>query len=269
MKLLVVIALLAACGKSDEKPSGPAPTKIRVAIVGGMTETGFWQALSDRYTQLTGNTIEIAATGPKPIVISAFRKGGIDLIAVHASDAMINLVADGLAVDPQPWLRNDLVFVGPAADPAGIKGEKDALVALKKIIDSKSKLVVHASNGADGVLHDLREEGELQLDPANTIMFSGERQQMILKTAAAEGAYTLVGRIPVITGKLEADGIVTMVQGDPRLRRPYLVELSPTASAAAKDLAQFMRSRETQAWIATFGKGKYDDQPLFYPVATK
>lgn len=266
MRALVVLAALVACGS---EASAPPPTTIKVAIVGGMTETGFWQALSARYTQLTGHTIEIVATGPKPIVVDAFRKGGIDLITVHASDAMINLVADGLAVDPQPWLRNDLVIVGPAADPAGIKGEKDALVALRKIIATKSKLVVHASHGADGVLHDLREAGKLQLPSEQTILFSGEQQQMILKTAAAEGAYTLVGRIPVITGKLKADGIVVMVQGDARLRRPYLVELAPNASAAARDLAQFMRSRETQAWIATFGKGKYDGEPLFYPVAPR
>lgn len=265
MKALVLVALLVGCGGED-KPSGSPPTKIKVAIVGGMTETGFWPALAERYTQLTGHTIEVAATGPKPIVVEAFRKGGIDLITVHASDAMINLVADGLAVDPQPWLRNDLVIVGPTADPAGIKGEKDAVVALRKIIDSKNKLVVHASHGADGVLHDLREAGKLQLPAAQTILFSGEQPQMILKTAADAGAYTLVGRIPVVTGKLKADGIVIMVQGDVRLRRPYLVELAPNASVAAKDLAQFMRSPETQAWIATFGKGKYDAEPLFYPV---
>ena len=42
---------------------------------------------------------------------------------------MVNLVADGLAVDPQPWVKNDLVIVGPADDPAHIRGEKDAIVA--------------------------------------------------------------------------------------------------------------------------------------------
>ena len=36
---------------------------------------------------------------------------------MHASDTIVNLVADGYAVDPQPWLKNDLVIVGPRDDP--------------------------------------------------------------------------------------------------------------------------------------------------------
>ena len=30
--------------------------------------------------------------------------------------------------------------------------------------------------------------------------------------------------------------------------------------------AAFLRSPETQGWIGEFGKGKYDDRPLFFPV---
>ncbi|MBX3154938.1 MAG: substrate-binding domain-containing protein [Deltaproteobacteria bacterium] len=271
MRWLAVAALVCACAcaRGGDEPARPAPATIRVAIVGGMSDTGFWPALQQRYEALTGHTIEVAASGPKKLVVAAFRKGGIDLIAVHASDAMINLVADGLAVNPQPWLRNDLVIVGPTADPAGVRGEKDAAVALKKIIDAKAPLLVHASHGADGVLHDLREEAKLALDPSSTIFFNEDNQHALLERARAAGAYTLVGRIPMLTKKLHADGMEVLVRGDPRLRRPYLVETSPTAGDAARDLAAWLRSPDTQQWIATFGAGKYDDQPLFFPVAVR
>lgn len=258
---------LAACKDAGE-PARAAPGHVRVAAIGGMVETGFWPALVARYQALTGTTVELVATGPKPVVIAAYRKGGIDLITVHASDAMVNLVADGLAVDPQPWLRNDLVFVGPHDDPAGVRGERDAAVALAKIVAAKAPLLVHASLGADGVLHDLGESAGVTLDPTATILFAGENQHAVLDRARELHAYTLVGRIPVITGKLHADGMEILVRGDPRLRRPYLVELAPDAPAAARDLAAWLRAPDTQAWIATFGVGKYDDQPLFYPVVS-
>jgi tungstate transport system substrate-binding protein len=187
---------------------------------------------------------------------------------VHACDAMINLVADGLARDPQPWARNDLVIVGPAADPAQIRGERDAVAAIGKIIAARAPLLVHASMGADGVLHDLQEAGHLTLDAQATVMFLGDDAHRVLERAAALAAYTLVGRIPWITGKLKAEGVALMVQGDPRLRRPYLVEVAPSAPAAARELAAFLRAPETQQWIATFGRGRYDDQPLFFPVST-
>ena len=251
------------------RPCSRTPQTVHVAVIGGMIETGFWQELVERYEHTSGNKIELVASGPKPQVIAAFRKGGIDLITVHASDAMMNLVADGLARDPRPWVRNDLVIVGPTADPAGIRGGHDAVAALAKIIAAKAPILIHASMGADGVLHDLEETGGFKLDPATTILFTGDNQHEVLDRAAKLGAYTLVGRIPVLLGKLKADGISLMVSGDPRMRRPYLVETAVGAPAAASELAAFLRSPETQAWIATYGKGKYDDESLFFPVAVR
>jgi hypothetical protein len=44
----------------------------------------------------------------------------------------------------------------------------------------------------------------------------------------------------------------------------------PTArTAAARQLAAFVRSHETQAWIETIGRGQLDEQPLFFPLADR
>jgi len=264
MRVLALAALAAACARSESSPRHQQT--IKVAVIGGMMETGFWPQLVERFQRDSGHVVELAAAGPKPVVVSAFRKGGIDLIVVHASDAMINLVADGLAVDPQPWVRNDLVIMGPKEDPAGIKGGRDGIAALKKIIASKSRLLVHASMGADGVLHDLQEEGRLVFEDEQLGLFNGENQRAVIEEAAAAKAYTIVGRIPVLIGKLKAEGMEIMVRGDPRMRRPYLVETSPHANDATREFARWLRSKPTQDWIASFGLGKYDDLPLFYPV---
>lgn len=265
-----VVAIVIACRGGDraEVPAAPvhATSTVRCAVVGGMVETGMWPELVARWELATGNKVELASVGPKPVVVAAFRAGGIDLIAVHASDAMINLVADGLAVDPQPWARNDLVIVGPADDPAAIRGGRDAIAALRTIIAGKHKLLVHASAGADTVLHDVLEAGKLELAAATTVLFAGENQHEVLARAAAEHAYTIVGRIPFIDGKLAHHGLELMVRGDPRLRRPYLVETAPRAPPAARELAAWLRSPAAQQWIADYGKGRYDDEPLFFPV---
>ncbi|HEX7837458.1 MAG TPA: substrate-binding domain-containing protein [Kofleriaceae bacterium] len=265
---LALVALV-ACRGQDPPPAASRPTgqTVKVAVIGGMIETGFWQALAERYQAARGNRVEVVAAGPKPQVVDAFRKGGIELITVHACDAMINLVADGVARDPQPWARNDLVIVGPAADPARIRGEHDAVAAIARIVAARAPLLVHASLGADSVLHDLQEAGHIVLDPGATVMFGEDNQHRVIERAAQLSAYTMIGRIPWVTGKLKAAGVELMVQGDPRLRRPYLVEVSAAASPAALDLAAYLRSPETQQWIATFGRGKYDDQPLFFPVS--
>ena len=267
MKRAVACAIaLLACSCDRREPQRSAPVTIRVAVIGGMVETGFWRELAGRYELTTGNKVAIVASGPKQVVIDAFRKGDIDLITMHSSDAMIDLVADGLAVDPQPWLENDMIIVGPSDDPAQIKGERDAATAVAKLVAAKAPILVDASLGADGVLHDLADTAHVALDPAATVMFDGKNQHELLSRAAALHAYTMVGRIPYLDGKLHADGIEIMVRGDRRLRRPFLVETAAGAPPAARDLEEFLRSPETQAWVGTFGVGRFDDQPLFFPI---
>ncbi|HEY1549627.1 MAG TPA: substrate-binding domain-containing protein, partial [Kofleriaceae bacterium] len=254
MKRAVACAFaLLACSCDRREPQREAPVTIRVAVIGGMVETGFWRDLAARYELMTGNKINIVASGPKQVVIDAFRKGNIDLITMHSSDAMIDLVADGLAVDPQPWLENDMIIVGPTDDPAQIKGEHDAATAVGKLVAAKAPLLIDASLGADGVLHDLADAAHVSLDPTATVMFDGKNQHELMSRTAALHAYTMVGRIPYLDGKLHADGIDIMVSGDHRMRRPFLVETATNAPPAARDLQEFLRAPETQAWIGTFG----------------
>jgi tungstate transport system substrate-binding protein len=201
-----------------------------------------------------------------------FRQGGIDLITMHASDTIINIVADGLAMDPQPWLRNDMVIVGPPDDPAGIKGDTDAVKAFKKIASTKASFVVHSSLGAQEVLRAILDEGDITLDPGHTKVLFDDKQRRVLKIAADDKAYTLVGRIPFRSGKLPNYGLTVMVEGDPRLRRPYLVAVANPSRISgahvreARRLAAYLRSDETQQWIASFGRGRLDAHPLFFPV---
>jgi tungstate transport system substrate-binding protein len=271
-RFLALAAFLAFHTARGADPPKPAPEAVRCAVIGGMSDTGFWPALCNRFRQAAGLQVEVVATGPKHEIADAFRAGQADLITMHASDTIINLVADGVAENPQPWARNDLVIVGPAADPARIQGNSDAVAALGRIIASKSKLLLHQSLGTNEVLHDLLAEGRLNLDPETTIVLPSDRHRQMLERAARENAYTLVGRIPFLGGKIGRASLEIMVAGDPRLRRPYVVAVRTATGPgdarheAARRLAEFLRSPDTQQWIADFGRGKLDDRPLFFPV---
>jgi tungstate transport system substrate-binding protein len=254
------------------QPATTRPAAVRCAVIGGMMDTAFWPALAERFERQTGIPVQVVVSGPKEEIDPAFRRGGADLIVMHASDAILNLVADGYATDPQPWARNDMVLVGPPDDPAHIKGEADAAKALKKICQAKAAFVVHASLGAQEVLRAILDDADAALDPEHTTVLLEDRQRRVLGVAVAKKAYTLVGRIPFRNGKLPSNGLDVMVQGDSRLRRPYLVAVADPAripgarTAAARQLARFLRDPETQAWISRFGKGMLDDLPLFFPV---
>jgi ABC-type tungstate transport system permease subunit len=72
---------------------------------------------------------------------------------------------------------------------------------------------------------------------------------------------------------LPNNGLVMMVQGDPRLMRPYLVAVTNpdwmpgVHIELARQFAKYLRSPVTQAWIAGFGVGSLDDRPIFFPVS--
>src|SRR5215831_9033168 len=159
---------------------GP-PQTVRCAVIGGLNESDFWPQLADRFQRATGHRAEIVSTGPKHVIAAVLKAGDADLIVMHASDTIINLVADGYGENPQPWARNDFVLVGPSTDPAQIKGEKDAVRALGRIIASKSKLLLHASNGASELMSDLLAAGDLELDPQSTISLPGDKHRQMLK----------------------------------------------------------------------------------------
>jgi len=266
---LLLPTMATAAEPGDESNSRRAANSVRCAVIGGMRDTGFWAAISNRFQAATGIQVEVVAEGPKHEIAPAFERGEADLITMHACDTIINLVADGYGMNPQPWARNDLLLVGPKDDPAMIRGMSDAVAALGKIIASKSKLLVHQSLGTNEVLHDLLAEGRLELDPQATVALPSDRHRQLLQRAAREHAYTIVGRIPFRNGKIPNDGLEVMVEGDTRMRRPYVVIVStadgPRHEAACR-LAEFLRAPETQRWIADFGQGKLDDRPLFFPV---
>jgi tungstate transport system substrate-binding protein len=253
-------------------PAGPK-VPVRAVVIGGVVETGLWQALTERFTRETGWPVEVVASGPKSPITRAFIDMQADLVTMHSSDAIINLVADGYAVDPQPWLKNDLMIVGPPSDPAGIRGMTDAGEALSRIAQRGAPFVVHASLGAQEVLRSVLYAAGVDLDERHTTVLLSDRAREVLQIAAERQAYTLVGRIPFLSGKMPNAGLEIMVRGDPRLRRPYVVVVAnqarfPSANTpGAAALARYLRAERTQAWIAEFGRGQLDDYPVFFRVA--
>ena len=96
--------------------------------------------------------------------------------------------------------------------------------------------------------------------------------QGILAYAGAHHAYVVVGRIPVLRGKMaNPNGLEMMVQGDPAMRRPYVVleanpaKLAHVNVAGAKALAEWMLSDRARAFLADFAGQQRDGFPLFYP----
>ena len=187
--------LIAGCKRAA--PAPPPASVVRCAVIGGMTDTEMFVQLGRRFKADTGLSIEIVATGPKDTVAAALRGGEADLVTMHSSDTIVNLVADGFALDPQPWVKNDQIIVGYKDDPAGIRGMTDAVAALRKIAAARTPFVVHSSLGSQEVLRDVCHAGGVDLEDDQLIYSSERRKTAVLQLTDQKRGYTLVGRIPL------------------------------------------------------------------------
>jgi tungstate transport system substrate-binding protein len=254
-------------------PSAP-PQKpvIRVAVIGGMVMTGMWQELARQFETNTGYKVQLVAAGPKPVLVEAFHKGEADLLTMHSSDDATDLIADGYAVNMRPWARNELVIVGPPDDPAHIKGMADGAAALKKIAEARAPYVAFRDPGSNQVANKLwRKAG---VEPQGDWVLKDESQirQEVVTFAEKRHAYVIVGRIPVLKGKIESGSMQILVEGDPDMRRPFVVMIAnvkrfPHANVAgAQILADYLTSERGQRFLKDFAAKQPDGVPLFYPI---
>lgn len=266
------MALLAGGASPTTAPSPAGKQTVRAAALGTVNDERFWTAICARFEAKTGIHVETVVSSNKDVIDNVFKKGGIDFITLQSSDAVMNLAADGWVIDPNPWAQADLVLVGPKNDPAHIRGSAGIVEALHKIFQSKSPLVIHGSLGADQAVRAIAEANRMEIPTDTTTVLLNDHQRQVFQAAVDKKAYTLIAGLPFRSGKVTDAGYSIMVEGDPRLFRPLVEAVANPAHfkdahiAEARQFAAFLRSPETQSWIASFGKGKYSDQPLFHPV---
>ena len=247
------------------------PARVRLATTTSTDNSGLLAELAPPFEKMFGVKLDVIAVGTGK-ALRLGENGDVDVVLVHAKEAELKFIEEGYGVNRREVMHNDFVIIGPKSDPAGIRGMTDAAEALRKIVKTKSELLIQRSLGAQQVLFDLVAMGRVQLDWQHVVVHLDDKRREMLLAASQKNAYVLVGRIPFLNGKIRNRDLVIMVQGDPRLRRPYLVVVAnprrqaPALAAATRQLAAYLHKPETQAWIAEYGRGRLDSQPLFFPV---
>jgi len=69
------------------------------------------------------------------------KKGDADVLLVHSRAAEDQFIASGYGINRKDVMHNEFLIVGPANDPAKIKGMTDVTKAFQNIASSKSNFV--------------------------------------------------------------------------------------------------------------------------------
>ncbi|MCJ7799892.1 MAG: extracellular solute-binding protein [Polaromonas sp.] len=260
---LVAIALSATVSIA-QTPS------VVMASTTSTEQSGLFGYLLPEFKKASGLDVKVVAVGTGQ-AIDMGRRGDADLLFVHDQVAEEKVVAEGFAIKRFAVMYNDFVLIGPAADPAKVKG-KDIAEALQKVKAADAGFI---SRGDKSGTHaaELRYWKKAGVE---TPSFAGYKacgcgMGPALNMAASTGAYVLTDRGTWLNFKNRAD-LAVLVEGDTRLFNQYgVMVVNParhpkTRVAEAQKFVDWIISPAGQGVISSY---KINGEQLFFPNAAK
>ncbi len=272
-RLALCFALLVAVLFISSGPAQAAGPALKLATTTSTANTGLLDYLAPIFKRDTGIELKYIAVGTgKALKLGA--NCDVDALMVHAPAAEKKYLADGFGVDRRLVMYNDFVIIGPASDPAGIKG-KSALEAMKALAAKKAAF---ASRGDESGTNKKekrlwRMAGLAVPDKAAWYIQTGQGILATINLAAERGAYTLTDRGTYIKYEANHQGrppLKILVEGDKILFNQYSVmAVNPArCPAVRKDLADRFADWITSAGIQrAIGEFRLLGKPLFTPNA--
>lgn len=271
---LTIAVLLAFCAPTTDAAGKKLEQKsIILATTTSTQDSGLLDVLIPIFEIETGYFVKTIAVGSGQAMAMG-QKGEADVMLVHSPDAEKKFVDEGYGVNRRLIMHNDFIIVGPANDPAKIKGIKASAEALKKIVVAGALFVSRGDNSGTHAKENVLWK-QAGITPAGQKWYqeTGLGMGQTLNVAAEKKGYTLADRGTYLALKKNIP-LEILVEGDAILLNIYhVMEVNsakwPKVNAAgAKAFADFMVARETQEIIKTFGVDKFGS-PLFFPDAGK
>ena len=264
--LLIILTLSLSLGLT----TGFAEERLKVSSTTSTDNTGLFNALNPPFENRFGCRVDVVAVGTgKALKIGEM--GDSDVVFVHSRPAEDKFVAAGHGVNRRDVMYNDFIIIGPAKDPAGMRGTKDAKKTLAAIARAGASFI---SRGDDSGTHKkekslwkkagMKPEGKWYSE-------AGQGMGAVIQIANEKLAYTLADRGTYLAYKNKV-ALEIICEGDPDLFNPYgIIAVNPAKHphvnyVLAIAYIGWVTSPEGQNIIREFGKEKFG-QPLFIPVA--
>ena len=222
---------------------------LLMATTTSTDNTGLLDYLMPKFKQATGIEVRWTATGTGK-ALKLGENCDADVLMVHAPSAEMKFVDAGFGRDRHEIMYNDFVIIGPAKDPAGIKGKsiKDALKTVKE------KQALFVSRGDNSGTH----KKELSLwkaadmpvpDKESWYLQTGQGMLATINVAAERDGYTMTDRGTYIKYEDTKGGnppLKILVEGDKVLLNQYsVIAVDPKHCSKVK----YEMTKKFIAWI--------------------
>ena len=260
---LLMIPTFTACAKKN--------TTIRLSTTTSVNDSGLLPYLQPTFEADTGYKLEITSAGSGAAIQKA-RTGDADVLLVHSPADEDKLVADGFGVKRITFMYNYFIIVGPASDPAGIKGLKSASEAFTKIANTAGAKFVSRGDNSGTNAAEKKIWTTAAIDPTGKPYYvsTGQGMGASITVAAEQQAYILTDKATYLSHAMKSQLTVLVSESD-QLKNSYsMIAVSPdkwvkTNTEGTNAFINWMTSDKAKALIAKYGVDKYGEQ-LFYLV---
>ncbi len=276
-------------------PLAAAEKILKMSTTTSTQSSGLLDVLLPEFEKDEGVKVKVIAKGTGAAIRDGM-DGNVDVIFVHAKARENDFISQGYGTKRFAIMHNDFVIVGPGGDPAGIRGVREGVVALKKISDAGAMFI---SRGDDSGTHTkeqflwkmtelpMSEDSQVivkkgkkkeihYVEPsssANWYVSIGQGMGKTITYADEKQAYTLADRGTYIKykfGKTPAIDLEILCEGDELLANPYgVIPVSPKKHPhvrfeLASKFAEWLTSIRAQKLINDY---RLEGKQLFYPDA--
>jgi len=273
---LVVVGLLASvigCAATGAGPLPPQP-RLRVATTTSLYDTGLWGYLEPMFEGKYNVEVDVLSLGSGAAFEYA-KRGDVDVLTIHDKPNELKFIADGYGVQRVPFAYNYFLIVGPAADPAGIKGLSPE-DAFRKLFETKGGSFI--SRGDNSGTHS-KEKAIWQAagydytsveEGGGWYIESGQGMGQTLQMASQKLAYTLTDMGTYLSYKSKLELVPIVSKGSVLLNVYSVIAVNPEKVKGvridlANNLVSFLTSPEIQKLIGNYSVK--DGLPLFIPCA--
>lgn len=254
MRSFRVLLLLPLLAVACEQPA----TSLRLATTQSIHDSGLLQVLLPTFERKTGITVQVIPVADYK-AIKLLEKGYLDVAITHDPQAERKFIGKGKVKVYRKFMYTNLLIAGPADDPAGIRGDKSAVDAMKKIATSGATFASCGTSCDTTARESVLWEAADVKPAAAHLVKTKEGLAGTLQIASDRGAYVLCNRA-VFAKQGKNLRIVELVSGDPSLVNTYAVmvidQQNSLRELPALQFADWLRLGDAQEIIASFPDAK-------------
>lgn len=246
--------------------AAPPTREVVLATTTSTRDSGLLDSLLPAFQAASGYQVKVVAVGTGQAIATA-RRGDAQVVLVHAPEIERAEVDSGHFVRRRLVMHNDFLLVGPARDPARLRGLQDPVTAIRRIAAARAPFVSRGDRSGTHVFEQKlwKLAGLQPPTPGGWYVEAGQGMAATLQMADEKRAYTIADRGTFLAWQSKLE-LVPLVEGDTLLHNTYHVMEVPNAGAGARALADFFVSRDAQEMIGRYGTSRFG-RPLFFPDA--